>query len=142
MTMLKCYQRTHSRHYSLPFSFSLKQQRLHKTHRNHRTWWPCDFPRNFQGKLKKKIVFPRVSRRIPNFQEFPGVWQPYSNHPYILQQKNFLSHYFFKIIVSYNYKAFFSHSIISFSILKKLLFFILWEIFVTITTVLSLFFLF
>ena len=36
--------------------------RLHKTHRNHRIWWPCDFPGDFQGKLKK----------TPFFQEFPG----------------------------------------------------------------------
>ena len=33
-----------------------------ETHRNHRTWWPCDFPGAFQGKLKKKSIF----------QEFPG----------------------------------------------------------------------
>ena len=56
--------------------FLIKQQRFHKTHWNHRTWWPCDFPGDFQGKLKKKIVFPGVSRRISNFQDFPGVWQP------------------------------------------------------------------
>ena len=53
----------------VPFSFSLKQQRLHKTHRNHKTSWPCDFPGDFHGKLKKNCF----SRSFQEDLKFPGV---------------------------------------------------------------------